>query len=143
MQLVFDTNFWGPVRVFQAALPLFPKTGEACMERLGWQNAKPQVMPSPGIWQLASFLQSMSMVLLFTPLSSDVSICQLYWDAARLRHTGVRRKNGAFCARMTSDLFDGLSAGLLQPHALRVHLIPTLSSFQIQSVCLQDMPGCW
>ena len=34
MQLVFETNFWGPVRVFQAALPLFPKTGEACMERL-------------------------------------------------------------------------------------------------------------
>ena len=28
MQLVFETNFWGPVRVFQAALPLFPKTGE-------------------------------------------------------------------------------------------------------------------
>ena len=34
MQLVFETNFWGPVRVFQAALPLFPKTGEACMEWL-------------------------------------------------------------------------------------------------------------
>ena len=29
MQLVFDTNFWGPVRVFQAALPLMPKTGES------------------------------------------------------------------------------------------------------------------
>ena len=27
MQLVFETNFWGPVRVFQAALPLLPKTG--------------------------------------------------------------------------------------------------------------------
>ena len=27
MQLVFETNFWGPVRVFQAALPLMPKTG--------------------------------------------------------------------------------------------------------------------
>ena len=32
MQLVFETNFWGPVRVFQSALPLFPKTGDlACI----------------------------------------------------------------------------------------------------------------
>lgn len=27
-QLTFDTNFWGPVRVLQAALPLMPTTGE-------------------------------------------------------------------------------------------------------------------
>ncbi|CAL8471634.1 g11176 [Coccomyxa elongata] len=29
MMLVFNTNFWGPVRVMQAALPLMPKTGYA------------------------------------------------------------------------------------------------------------------
>jgi NAD(P)-dependent dehydrogenase (short-subunit alcohol dehydrogenase family) len=27
LQLTFDTNFWGPVRVLQAALPLMPNTG--------------------------------------------------------------------------------------------------------------------
>lgn len=32
-QLTFNTNFWGPVRVLQAALPLMPTTGE-CVESI-------------------------------------------------------------------------------------------------------------
>jgi NAD(P)-dependent dehydrogenase (short-subunit alcohol dehydrogenase family) len=40
MQLVFETNFWGPVRVFQAALPLFPSTGDLASTLCAGQPAK-------------------------------------------------------------------------------------------------------
>lgn len=30
MMLTFDTNFWGSIRVLQAALPLMPTSGTSC-----------------------------------------------------------------------------------------------------------------
>ncbi|CAK0785918.1 hypothetical protein CVIRNUC_009131 [Coccomyxa viridis] len=59
MQLVFETNFWGPVRVFQAALPLFPKTGYARVlvtSSVESQQGSPGYMPyNAAKWSLMAF----------------------------------------------------------------------------------------
>ena len=47
MMLTFDTNFWGPIRVLQASLPLMPTSGETnssygLHERLSGVPGRPQ-----------------------------------------------------------------------------------------------------
>ncbi|CAL8465628.1 g5164 [Coccomyxa elongata] len=62
MMLTFDTNFWGPVRVMQAALPLMPKQGYArilATSSLQSQEASSRYMPyNAAKWSLMALQEN-------------------------------------------------------------------------------------
>ncbi|KAK9919097.1 hypothetical protein WJX75_009391 [Coccomyxa subellipsoidea] len=62
MMLVYDTNFWGPVRVMQAALPLMPKTGYArilATTSVESQEAPPGYLPyNAAKWSLMALQEN-------------------------------------------------------------------------------------